>query len=236
MVYFLYFKIKKKSQLAYKFMSKLSRDYGSALYWESRYQKDNDLFDWYFDWDEFFGKNIKTLEIAAPVLVVGCGNSDLSANLEKSNIFPVVSTDISKTCCQKMKARTGGCYLPMDACDMQFRDNIFECVIDKGTLDALLCQSHYEISVTKMICEIARVLAPNGIFIEVTFGKTAEKLSVLDSPDILPWSLENVYKVENDTGIANIFVFRKFKEVVNMSPNNKLFYLYGDEPESDYDE
>lgn len=217
-------------------MSKLSRDYGSAFYWESRYQKDNGLFDWYFDWDEFFGKNIKTLEISAPVLVVGCGNSDLSANLEKSNIFPVVSTDISKTCCQKMKARTGGCYLPMDVCDMQFRDNIFQCVIDKGTLDALLCQSHYEISVTKMICEIARVLAPNGIFIEVTFGKTAEKLSVLDSPDLLPWSLENVYKVENDTGIANIFVFRKFKEVVNMSPNNKLFYLYGDEPESDYDE
>ena len=217
-------------------MASLSRDYGSALYWESRYQKDNGLFDWYFDWDEFFGKNLSTLEIIPPVLVVGCGNSDLSANLEKSNIKPVVSTDISKTCCQKMKDRTGGCYLPMDACQMQFRDNIFPCVIDKGTLDALLCQSHYEISVTKMICEIARVLAPNGIFIEVTFGKTAEKLSVLDSSDILPWSLDNVYKVENDTGVANVFVFRKFKEVFNMNPKNKLFYLYGDEPPTDEDE
>lgn len=211
----------------------ISRDYGSSSYWESRYQKDNGIFDWYFDWDEFFGKNLTTLGITAPVLVVGCGNSELSLNLEKSNIKPVISTDISPTCCHKMKERTGGCYLPMNVCQMQFRDNIFPCVIDKGTLDAILCQSHYEISVTKMICEIARVLAPNGIFIEVTFGKTAEKLNVLDSPDILPWSIDNIYKVENDTGLANVFVFRKFKQAFNMNPNNRLFYLYGDEPSDD---
>ncbi|OHS95800.1 Protein kinase domain containing protein [Tritrichomonas foetus] len=220
-------------------MAHLSRNYGSSEYWEARYQRDNSLFDWYFDYNEFFEKNIETLDIKPPVLVVGCGNSDLSMNLEKSGVYPVISTDISPTCCRKMADRTGGCYLPMDVCKLQFRDNSFPCVIDKGTLDAILCQSHYEISVTKMICEIARVLAPNGVFIEVTFGKTAEKLNILDSPDLLPWSLETIHKVENESGIANIFVFRKFLEVHGINPKNRLFYLYNDESseeESDNDE
>ena len=217
-------------------MSTLSRNYGSADYWESRYVKDNSIFDWYFDWDEFFGKNLDKFDIQPPVLVVGCGNSDLSLKLEQSNIKPVVSTDISRTCCKKMVDKTGGCYLPMDVCNMYFRDNIFPCVIDKGTLDAILCQSHYEISMTKMITEISRVLAPNGIFIEVTFGKTAEKLSILDSPDLLPWSLETTYTYENDAGIANIFVFRKFQGIYQVDLKKQLLYLDGDSPISSDDE
>ena len=188
-------------------------DYGSSAYWEKRYERDHGLFDWYFDWEEFFCENIHKLDISSPVLVVGCGNSELSNKLEGNGISPVISTDISKTCCFNMSSLTGGCYLPMDVCQLQFRDNIFPCVIDKGTLDAILCQKHYEVSVTKMMLEISRVLSPNGIFIEITFGKTPEKINILDSPDLLSWSLEDVHEVKCNAGVAQVFVFRKFKEI-----------------------
>jgi hypothetical protein len=67
-----------------------------------------------------------------------------------------------------------------------------------------------------MIAEISRVLAPNGIFIEVTFGTTAERLSILDDPGVLPWTLEASHTVLAQAGKATVFVFRKFKEIISV--------------------
>jgi RAT1-interacting protein len=191
------------------------KDYSRADYWEARYKSEKGIYDWYFDWDEFFRDELESLGVESPVLIVGCGNSELSMRIESAGVRPVVSIDISPTCCQKMTTRFGGCYLPMDVCRMQFRSDIFQCAIDKGTLDALLCSADYEVGCAKMIQEIARVLAPNGIFIEVTFGKTAERIQVLDNPDLLPWTLEEVREVKAAAGTACVLVFRKFKQVIH---------------------
>ena len=205
----------------------VEKDYGSEEYWEKRYQKANDLFDWYFDWNSFVRRNLD-LDIKAPVLVIGCGNSEWSHDMEKSGIEPVVSMDISRTCCRKMAERFGGCYVPMDVCNMTFRDGVFPCVIDKGTLDALVCRKGYEVCVTKMMHEIARVLAVNGIFIEVTFGPTGDRMGVYDCPDILPWTLEQTVYVEAKCGTVHVVIFRKFEEYVSHGPIKPIF-LYGED-------
>ncbi|KAH0785345.1 methyltransferase-like protein 13 [Histomonas meleagridis] len=200
------------------------RDYSSAEYWESRYKEESGTFDWYFGWNDVFQKNLFSLNIKGPILVVGCGNSLISYNLEKFGIYPVISTDISHTCVQKMQKEFNGCYLPMDVCDLQFKDNLFPCVIDKGTLDAILCTHDFELPMSKMMLEISRVLAPNGVFIEITFGKTAEKLNILDSPDLLNWTLEKKIDIVSGKGTANMFVFRKFKEVVIVDDNGNEYF------------
>ncbi|KAH0795298.1 Phosphoethanolamine N-methyltransferase-related protein [Histomonas meleagridis] len=209
------------------------RDYSSAEYWDSRYEKDDGVFDWYFDWEEFFEENLASLGINAPVLIVGCGNSDMSFKMEKAGITPIISTDISHTCINKMQKKFGGCYLPMDACYLQFRDGVFSCVIDKGTLDALLCCRHYEVPVTKMMTEIARVLEPGGIFIEITFGKTRERISVLENQEILPWKLEKNITVSVETGDTSVFIFKKSMSPSPINPNGKFLYLYDEILDSD---
>jgi RAT1-interacting protein len=113
-----------------------------------------------------------------------------------------------------MTKRFGGAYIPMDVCQMHFRSDLFQCVIDKGTLDALLCDSHYEVPVSAMMAEISRVLAPNGVFIEVTFGETARKIEILDSPKLLHWTLENSITVDALDREVTFFMFRKFKEII----------------------
>jgi ubiquinone/menaquinone biosynthesis C-methylase UbiE len=164
-------------------------NYSDPAYWEMRYKKEHGTYDWYLEWNEFLQQHLTSLGVASPVLVVGCGNSTLSMELESSGIFPVVLIDISRTCCQKMSKMFGGTYISMDVCKMQFRNNSFQYIIDKGTLDALVCHPHYEIAVAKMMAEISRVLAPNGVFIETTFRETAKRIHVLDSPKHPPSQL-----------------------------------------------
>jgi RAT1-interacting protein len=114
-----------------------------------------------------------------------------------------------------MTDRFGGTYVPMDVCKMQFRNDIFQCVIDKGTLDALMCHTHFEVAVSAMMLEISRVLAPNGVFIEVTFGQTAQRIDLLDSPSLLHWTLDDTITVNAPAGTVSFFVFRKFKEIIH---------------------
>jgi hypothetical protein len=44
----------------------------------------------------------------------------------------------------------------MDATNMQFKDGEFDVVIDKGTLDALICATDLVMS-TKLLAEMSRV-------------------------------------------------------------------------------
>lgn len=192
-------------------MSDSAPDYANPLFWEKRYEHENGLFDWYSDMEDVFINHVTELCVQSPVLVVGCGNSRMSMNIEKRGIWPVVSTDISKSCCRKMAELHGGCYLPMDVRDLQFRNNSFPCVIDKGTLDAISCEKHYEGSVAKMMLEIARVLTIGGVFIQIT-GRAASGLSSLDRPDVLGWRLETTLSVELDRGTVTVLVFRKVTE------------------------
>ena len=210
-------------------MSATERSYGMAEYWDSRYKREETKeFDWYFDWEEYFEENIGKLGICSPVLVVGCGNSVMSKKMEECGIAPIVSMDISRVVCHTMAERTGGCYVPMDVCAMQFRDESFDCVIDKGTLDAVLCGQGYAENVTKMMKEIARVLTVGGTFLEITFGDAAERLKLLDCPELLPWKLECVHEVVVETGNTFIYVLRKSHKFVDTG-SGKLLHLYEEE-------
>ena len=55
----------------------------------------------------------------------------------------------------------------MDATQMSFPDQEFDFVVDKGTLDALLCGSGRELSFLK---EVSRVTKENGKLIVISHG------------------------------------------------------------------
>lgn len=59
----------------------------------------------------------------------------------------------------------------LDALDMkELPSGEFNIVIDKGTLDSILCGENSVPNGDKIIREVYRVLANNGIFICITYG------------------------------------------------------------------
>lgn len=102
------------------------------------------------------------------VLVLGCGNSLLSENLQKNLKMTkgVTSIDFEETVIKKMNNRGAENveYKVMDVTKMTFWDNSFDYAIDKGTLDALCSDRSPDTAsrVVEYLNEVVRVLGAKG--------------------------------------------------------------------------
>ena len=68
----------------------------------------------------------------------------------------------------------------MDALDMKdFQDEMFNVVIDKGTLDTVMCTDNFMIDGRQMISEVHRVLKPGGKYICITYGDLSIEKNIL---------------------------------------------------------
>ena len=54
----------------------------------------------------------------------------------------------------------------------QYGDEEFDCVIDKGLLDSILCGGYSKQNISKMLKEISRVLKTKGYYICISYGDT----------------------------------------------------------------
>lgn len=66
---------------------------------------------------------------------------------------------------------------------MTYDDNTFDTVIDKATLDAIICGDEGVCNPEKVINEIYRVLKPNGVYICITYGVPEARLEYFQNPD-----------------------------------------------------
>lgn len=66
----------------------------------------------------------------------------------------------------------------MNVCALDFPDESFNAVIDKGTLDSVLCGEGSTANVAKMCMEISRVLKPNGVYFICSYGVPDNRLQV----------------------------------------------------------
>ena len=74
----------------------------------------------------------------------------------------------------------------MDATDMkEFNDKEFSLVVDKGTLDSILCGENSFVIAEKMLREIYRLLASKGIYVCVSYGDRTRRESLFVIIDIL---------------------------------------------------
>jgi len=119
------------------------------------------------------------------MLVVGCGNSELSENLFDDGFTDCVSVDYSEVVIEKMQAHFRALDKPlrfetMDVRDLKFKDETFDCVVDKGTLDAILCGSDSAKNAGQMLAECQRVLKKGGFFFIITYGQPQSRLNYLE--------------------------------------------------------
>ncbi|GAB2220072.1 hypothetical protein Droror1_Dr00007715 [Drosera rotundifolia] len=172
--------------------------YGDAWYWDNRYSKDLSAseamgFDWYQKYSSLAPLIRLYVALHNRVLVVGCGNSAFSEGMLDDGYQKIVNIDISSVVIEAMKkkyySRPELSYIQMDVRDMNFfQTGSFDAVIDKGTLDSILCGSNSMKNATMMLEEVQRVLKDKGVYILITYGSPSFRLRLLR--DSGSWSIK----------------------------------------------
>lgn len=121
------------------------------------------------------------------ILNLGCGNSRLSEELSEEGYEDITNLDFSpkvisimeEKCKAKFPKMT---FKVMDALDMkEIPTGCYNTVIDKGTLDSVLCGDNSVANAQKMISEVFRVLAPGGHYICITYGDPEHRKKYLET-------------------------------------------------------
>lgn len=165
-------------------------DFRKQEYWDLFFQKRGEkAFEWYGNYNSLRSKLQALLNLpdAAPppllrrlkakvrVLVVGCGNSALSADLSADGFSNLLSVDFSARVIDEMQRKYPALqWQVMDMTNMRaLEDASFDLVMDKGAMDALMAENTAEIrhDALKMLCEVRRVLAPGGRYCCVTMAQ-----------------------------------------------------------------
>uniref|UniRef100_A0A8D0BXV5 eEF1A lysine and N-terminal methyltransferase n=1 Tax=Salvator merianae TaxID=96440 RepID=A0A8D0BXV5_SALMN len=156
------------------------QEFASAEYWERFFRQRGDrAFEWYGEWKELRRSLERYLRLQDSILVVGCGNSELSEQLYDEGYQDIINVDISEVVVKQMEKRSAHLrpkmtYAVMDVLQMDFPDEHFQVVLDKGTLDALLTDEK-ETTLSRgerMLAEISRVLQFGGRYLCVSLAQS----------------------------------------------------------------
>jgi len=187
-------------------------------YWEERYQSDKGLYEWfkgYSDLKEFLNKIIKKTD---SILHVGCGNSGLTLEMYNDGFHNITNNDFSEVVINDMisksKDKPEMRWDVMDVKNMTYPNETFDVCIDKGTMDALVCdvkdvwnpEEEVMLRAHLMCTEVSRVLKPQGIYIQITFTQPHFRRKFLERAEY-NWTFES-----NSIGEAFhyfIYVMRK---------------------------
>lgn len=158
--------------------------YGEPSYWDDRYKNESGPFDWY----QKYPSLAPLINLYIPrhhrILVVGCGNAAFSDGLADDGYQDVINIDISSVVVEAMQKKYSNRpqlkYMKMDVRDMsEFDTGSFDAIIDKGTLDSILCGQNSQQNAAKMLHEIGRVLKDKGIYVLITYGAPSYRLRLL---------------------------------------------------------
>ena len=159
---------------------------GDKNYWEERYdEQSGTTFDWLEDY-ESIKPIIDNLGIKKEyrILNVGCGNSEFSEKMFDEGYTHNYNIDICQNVIDFMRNRNrdkkGLHFDVMDVCEMAYKDETFDLIIDKSTTDALLCADHSFMIVAKMLKEISRVLKTGGYYLIISYGQPENRMIHLE--------------------------------------------------------
>lgn len=169
-------------------------DFSMVAYWDKKYNEDDTLFEWLQNYDEMKHYIREHFSKDARILVPGCGNSAISANMYDDGYKNLVNMDFSPVVIDQMarryEDRPDMTWHVMDIKHMDFEDNTFDIVFDKGTLDALTCGENTDEAMFAACSEYARVVKPDGLIYIVSFGQAVDRQEYFDPKAAHPWIFE----------------------------------------------
>ncbi|KDP39345.1 hypothetical protein JCGZ_01102 [Jatropha curcas] len=186
-------------------------DFTSKENWDKFFtiRGSDDSFEWYAEWTELRQPLLSLLLDGAPssadndsipptsslqLLVPGCGNSRLSEHLYDAGVKDITNIDFSKVVISDMlrrnvRERPGMRWRVMDMTAMQFADETFDAVVDKGGLDALMEPELGPMLGSQYLTEVQRVLKSGGKFICLTLAES-HVLGLLFSKFRFGWKMK----------------------------------------------
>ncbi|GAX74579.1 hypothetical protein CEUSTIGMA_g2028.t1 [Chlamydomonas eustigma] len=173
--------------------------FSERSYWDRRYNLEKNTFEWYKGYRGLKPLLLKYLKPDQPLLQVGVGTSTIQLDLVNLSGFEdITNLDYSSVCIDHMRSLHMMVpelkYLQGDVRKMTaFEDGCFGGVLDKGTLDALLCGDCADDDSCKMLCEVSRVLQPGGVYMMVTSQAPQGRYRYLSDP-AYGWKV-SVYEV-----------------------------------------
>ncbi|XP_022761873.1 methyltransferase-like protein 13 isoform X3 [Durio zibethinus] len=170
-------------------------DFTSKENWDSFFtlRGSDDSFEWYAEWPQLRDSLLPLLQqqqqqpspssssssssSSLQILVPGCGNSRLSEHLYDAGFKDITNIDFSKVVISDMLRRNvrdqpNMRWRVMDMTQMQFTDDTFNVVLDKGGLDALMEPELGPQLGNQYISEVKRVLKSKGKFICLTLAES----------------------------------------------------------------
>ncbi|XP_043558383.1 EEF1A lysine methyltransferase 4 isoform X2 [Chiloscyllium plagiosum] len=115
--------------------------YKDRNYWDERYHHE-ETYEWFGAFSRFEHLLKEEIQTDETILVLGCGNSSLSYEMFMSGYRSITNIDFSAICIEKMASKYATCsgmeWKVMDAKALQFEDESFDVVLEKGTLDAMM--------------------------------------------------------------------------------------------------
>ncbi|KAI3853853.1 hypothetical protein MKX03_001181 [Papaver bracteatum] len=207
-------------------------DFTSKENWDKFFsiRGSDDTFEWYAEWqflktpllshlsnhttqtlDKSNSKSPPPPPSALQILVPGCGNSKLSENVYDAGFQNITNIDFSKVVISDMlrrniRSRPSMKWRVMDMTQMQFKDGIFDVVLDKGGLDALMEPELGPKLGTQYLAEVKRVLRTGGTFVCLTLAES-HVLGLLFSKFRFGWKM-NLHVVPSKP--SNKPTFRTF--------------------------
>jgi SAM-dependent methyltransferase len=164
-------------------------DFASPHSWNEAYIEDSTEADWLLEYAgdlrEALFARFATRRGGA-LLELGCGSSRLAAQLHAEAWFDsVLATDGSSVVIEAQRrrhARSLGQGLAFEVADVRatrFGTGSFRAIVDKGTLDALLCSEGFDYEAGRVAAECARLLAPGGVWACISLSPPETVLPLL---------------------------------------------------------
>jgi SAM-dependent methyltransferase len=185
------------------FESDDNAQYAEPNWWESEYQKckPGDSYEWFIGDNQLLQRLISLIPPSTQtVLNLGCGISHVQDAIYDAGFHDITNVDVSATCIGLMSASDTRGMKWQIANLMEpfpFASGSFDFALDKGTLDALIVDRAdkwepedevYE-TAAQYFREIARVLRPGGVFVQISFGQPHFRRRLFER-DEFNWKVE----------------------------------------------
>ena len=176
--------------------------FGKPEYWEDKYQRDTEPFDWYQRWEGVRDIVTQYLQKDYKILNIGCGNSRMSEEMYEEGYETITNMDISFSVVKSMEEEyKEKCpnmnFKVLDVRSMpEVESDSYDWVIDKGTLDTVLCGFASGVNSKETLAEINRVLVNGGVYICISYGTEEERRPYFEKSD---FKLQNVHSIAKQT-------------------------------------
>lgn len=188
---------------------------------------------------------------------LGCGNSELSEDMYDDGFLNIYNIDIAANVIHYMKERNYKrnkmtckreyyIYINkfqhfiffvnlkliiivevMDVRALTYKDNTFDFIIDKSTIDALLCGENSYINVATMLKEVQRVLKDGGYYMIISYGLPENRINHLERIhldfEISVYTIKKDYEENEDLSkVHYVYVCKKKIDANKVAEKNFL--------------